>query len=107
METFGLTERQRLQLQQLFGQHAGIVQVKIYGSRAKGTCNPRSDVDLVICNSQLSRHELGLVTLDIQNSDFPNTVDIQNWEDIKSEALREQIARVGKMLYEKDTNTRV
>jgi proline iminopeptidase len=45
---FGLAERHYNELVQLFKRHPGIEQVLIFGSRAKGTSKPYSDIDLAV-----------------------------------------------------------
>jgi uncharacterized protein len=72
--------------------------VKVYGSRAKGTHSERSDLDLVIID-ELDRKTLGEIWMEVNSSDFPLTVDLQVWKDIKNENLKEHIHRVGKVFY--------
>jgi len=48
MTDTGLTPEQLAQLTEVFEKHPPIDCVKLYGSRAKGTYHPRSDVDLVV-----------------------------------------------------------
>lgn len=88
-------------LKTIFAKHEKVSKVIVYGSRAKGTNTDRSDVDLVICNSNIDRHQLGRLILDISNSNFPYTIDIQIYEHLKNKKLIEHINRVGKTFYNK------
>ena len=75
--------------------------MKVYGSRAKGTNSNRSDLDLVIMD-ELERKTFGEIWMEINSSDFPLTVDLQLWNNIKNEDLKEHIRRVGKAFYSAD-----
>ncbi|SEF44947.1 nucleotidyltransferase family protein [Algoriphagus boritolerans] len=98
METFGLTDKSFQILLEIFRNYPTISEVKVYGSRAKGTYSERSDLDLVILD-ELDRKTLGEIWMDINSSDFPLTVDLQVYGEIKNENLKKQIHRVGKIFY--------
>jgi len=102
MDNFGLKQRYSDILISIFSQHENVNKVIIYGSRAKGTHHDRSDVDLVIAESDLDRHSLGKLLFEINESDFPYTVDLQLLESIKNSDLKDHIKRVGKVLFERD-----
>jgi hypothetical protein len=55
-------------------------------------------LDLVIID-ELDRKTLGEIWMEVNSSDFPLTVDLQVWKDIKNENLKEHIHRVGKVFY--------
>lgn len=98
MENFGLTHKS---LQILYGiskKYPAISDVKVYGSRAKGTFSNRSDLYLVILDD-LDRKTLGEIWMEINSSDFPLTVDLQVWKNINNENLKKHIRRVGKVFY--------
>lgn len=48
MNAPALTERELGLINQVFRRHPEILAVRLFGSRAKGTHTPRSDVDLAI-----------------------------------------------------------
>ncbi|GAB2489787.1 MAG: nucleotidyltransferase domain-containing protein [Cytophagales bacterium] len=98
MKNFGLSDKSFEILTSIFSTCPAISEVKVYGSRAKGTHNERSDLDLVIMDD-LDRKTLGNIWMEINSSDFPLTVDLQVWKDIKNENLKDHIRRVGKLLY--------
>lgn len=86
-------------LTSIFREFPQIKEVVLYGSRAKATHQERSDIDLVIRNSEISRQTLGKIKLEIDNSDVPYLVDLQIMENIKNRQLIDHINRVGKVFY--------
>lgn len=82
-----------------FARDAGARRVLLFGSRARGTNQPRSDIDLAIegCPNFLALEERlqeelwSLLSLDVVNLD-----------DNISDDLRAEIDRDGKVLYEKE-----
>lgn len=103
MSTFGLTKGQYDIITSILSKYKQIKKVKIYGSRAKGNFSAGSDIDLVITEGINDRHITGLIILDINNSDFPYTVDLQNINNIKNQQLLDHIQRIGKLFYERNT----
>ena len=69
--------------------------VILYGSRAKGTHHPRSDIDLALKGAHLDRFDIGAVQMDLDDLDIPWQVDVQHYDDLRNPALREHINRVG------------
>lgn len=100
-ENFGLSDKSLEILNQIFEMYSSITEVKVYGSRAKGVYSDRSDLDLVIMDD-LDRKVLGEIWMEINSSDFPLTVDLQVWKDIKNENLKDHIRRVGKVFFSAD-----
>jgi predicted nucleotidyltransferase len=100
---FGLSIDSTSILKSIFSEYVDVEKVVIYGSRAKGNFNKRSDVDLVIAGD-IDRHVLGDINLTISNSDFPLPVDLQSLDSIKNESLLEHIARVGQVFYQNRQN---
>lgn len=105
MDKYALPLSTQKRLFNIFKVYDGIHKVILYGSRAKGTHHERSDIDLVITNSRIDRHELGKINHAIKESDIPYLVDIELLEKIKYPALREHIERVGRSIYQKDTTS--
>jgi predicted nucleotidyltransferase len=102
MNDFGIDEKNLQLIRSIFMDYPMTNKVLVYGSRAKGNYSERSDIDLVICDSNIDRKTLGKILLDINNSDFPYTVDLQIMADIKNQNLQEHIKRVGKEFYVKE-----
>lgn len=81
-----------------FAQETGATKVILFGSRAKGTARPKSDIDIAIAGcshfdqlyQRLQDDLWSLLKIDVINLDEPITVE-----------LRQQINDTGKVLYEK------
>ena len=98
---FGLSAQQSAQLIALFDKHLQQGKVIVYGSRANGNHNKRSDMDLVIQSANADRHLLAALCDDVMESDFPYLCDIFYLEEIANPRLLDHIRRVGKVFYEK------
>lgn len=102
MNEFGIKERDLNLLINIFRKYEQINKVLIFGSRAKGNFDERSDVDLVIQNSNISRQFIGRIISEINDSNFPFTIDLQIYEKLKNEMLISHINRVGKEIYKRE-----
>ena len=98
----GLSNDILAMLKMTFKKYASIDQVKLYGSRAKGTFNERSDIDLVAYGKDLDRFIVNQVLLDLDDSNIPYMVDFQDFHDLKNCQLIEHIERVGQVIYSKE-----
>lgn len=99
--SFGLTEVHLNVLRTIFQKYPLVNQVKIFGSRAKGSYNDRSDIDLVVVNSPIDRFTLSKIQMEFYESNIPFMLDIQLFESIKNQELVEHIQRIGKIIYQK------
>lgn len=97
---FGLQERYYKIIEDILKRYRDVHKVLVYGSRAKGNHTDRSDLDLVIVDGKIDRHTLGNILMDINESDFPYTVDLQVMDNIRNEDLKAHINRVGKIFFE-------
>jgi predicted nucleotidyltransferase len=102
MKEFGIDDKNLHLIRSIFKDFNGINKVLVYGSRAKGNYSERSDIDLVIVDTNIDRKTIVEILLAINNSDFPYTVDLQKMEAIKNPQLQEHIQRVGKEFYVKE-----
>lgn len=81
-----------------FARDAGARRVLLFGSRARGTNQPRSDIDLAVegCPNFLALEER------LQEELWSLfRLDVVNLDDNISDSLRAEINRDGKVLYEK------
>lgn len=99
MNATGLTSEQLDVLTQIFKKHPKIQAVKLYGSRAKGNFHPRSDIDLVVFGDNIDRFLISELLLDLDDSNLPYAVDLQNYSDLKNQTLIEHIDRVGVQIF--------
>jgi type I restriction enzyme R subunit len=70
----------------------------LYGSRAKGTHRPESDVDLAI-QGDLDGLRAASIAAEMDELPLPYRFDVQAYAAIQSSALRDDIARTGVVLY--------
>lgn len=96
---FGLTDAQLEILKNIFSNYSEIREVFIYGSRAKGTFNERSDIDLIIKNSNVDRKLLNKIRMDFDESNIPYLIDLKNYETIKNINLKDQIDKNAHLIY--------
>ena len=99
MSNFGLKEEEEQLLKSIFSKYDSLNKVIVYGSRAKGTFNERSDVDLAITESNIDRSLIGQIISEINNSNFPYLLDLQDFSTLKNKQLIDHIDRVGKVFY--------
>jgi len=96
---FDLSPKDLQILKEILAQFSEVKEVVVYGSRAKGTNNERSDIDLVIKNSEIDRHTLGMIKYEVDNSDIPYLVDLQDYRNINNSNLLKQIDNSGVVFY--------
>lgn len=91
----GLDEQSLTVLRQVFARYPNITQVKLYGSRAKGTHHERSDIDLAVFGEGIDRFEIAKLLMDLDESDLIYPIDLQHYDAIKNSKLKAHIDRVG------------
>jgi len=95
----GLTERELGLLREVFARHPELAAVRLYGSRAKGTHTPRSDIDLALWPTPGTDLRPEAVASDLDELPLPYKFDVQRFDAIDLPALREQIERGGISLW--------
>ena len=95
MSQFGLPIKAIEQLKSVFVQYPEISTIILYGSRAKGTYQTGSDIDLTIVSDRLSSHQLLKIQNQIDDLLLPYTVDLSLFKAIDNPDLIEHIQRVG------------
>ncbi|MBY0405847.1 MAG: nucleotidyltransferase domain-containing protein [Cyanobacteria bacterium] len=94
MTNHGLTSQQVGLIQSILSPYAhSIEKVCLFGSRAKGTYRPNSDIDLVIYG-RLEEKTLDHLGTLFQESSLPISVDIQQYHQIPYDPLKAHIDRV-------------
>lgn len=91
---FGLPDKLILNVKKIFNKY-NIDNIIIFGSRAKGTYNIGSDIDLAILN-QTSSIDLKKIYYEIDELNSPYKFDILIFDNITNNDLKEHIKRVGK-----------
>jgi len=72
------------------------VTIYLFGSRARGTHSPRSDIDIALQSTeQLSRHAIAEIVRMLQASDIPYKIEIVDFnrvsDDMRTSILEEGI----------------
>ena len=89
-------------LYSLFARQKQIEQVILYGSRAKGTNKPFSDVDITLLGIGLNRSHLNRLMADIDESSLPYLFDISLFDKLTNPDLIKQIEQTGVILYQRE-----
>ena len=98
---FGLKFEILGQLNSLFISHPEIDTVVLYGSRAKGTYHPGSDIDITIKSEHCNDSLVGKLAEEIDDLLLPYSFDISLWSQIDNPDLLAHIERVGIVIYQK------
>jgi len=98
---FGLGEHDLETLTRMFAMFPEIEEVVIFGSRAKGTYKPGSDVDLALKGKTVTAQTVTNLSMQLnEESLLPYFFDVVNLAELKNEQLAEHIKRVGQTLYQ-------
>ena len=99
---YGMTDDELNLLYSLFARQKQIEQVILYGSRAKGTNKPFSDVDITLLGIGLNRSHLNRLMADIDESSLPYLFDISLFDKLTNPDLIKQIEQTGVILYQRE-----
>jgi predicted nucleotidyltransferase len=100
--TGGLSERTLTTLRRVLARYPEIERAVLYGSRAKGTHRPGSDIDLSLIGDAVDERTSGRVWGDLDASGVPVAVDVSAFNGLTSDELRDHIRRVGVVLYRRE-----
>jgi predicted nucleotidyltransferase len=98
MKTPPLDPREADLLARVFRAHPEISEVRLFGSRAKGTHKPESDVDLALLGN-ISALKAEAIAAELDELPLPYHFDVMPFDLIQFQPLREHIERVGIRLY--------
>jgi predicted nucleotidyltransferase len=101
MLTFGLPLATCSTIRRILADEPAVEKAVIFGSRAKGTQRPGSDIDLTLVGPGLSLATLGHIAAQLDESPIPYQVDLSVFDLIEHPGLREHIERVGQVFYQK------
>jgi predicted nucleotidyltransferase len=85
----------------VFMRHPEITEVKLFGSRAKGTHTPRSDIDLAV-SGKVDALQAEALAAELDELPLPCRFDVLPFDLIELIPLREHIERVGQTIYPQD-----
>ena len=98
---YGLSEETIEKICSVLSQHPSVEKAVLYGSRAKDTFRPGSDIDLCLYGAAITLSELGDIDSELDDLLLPYTFDLLIFDALNHTALREHIVRVGKTFYVK------
>lgn len=99
---FGLKKEHIDAINNVFNEYQNVEKVLIYGSRAKGTHKPGSDIDLVIAEKEISFSQMMEITNKLDDLLLPYKIDISQKSKISNSDLIDHINRVGKIFYQRN-----
>ena len=100
MNEFGLETMEMDKIIMSIASIDGVDKAVIYGSRAKGNYKPFSDVDISLVGKSLSYSDLLRLHSIIDDLLLPYDIDLNIFDLIQNENLKEHILRCGRVIYE-------
>jgi len=89
------------QIRNVLARFPAVEKAVLFGSRAKGTFKPGSDIDLTLHGLELTPATLGAIADELDELLLPYRIDLSIFHRIDHEALCAHIKRVGQAFYEK------
>lgn len=94
-----LTDHELALVRGVFSRHPQVSAAILFGSRAKGTHMPQSDVDLAV-TGDMSPLEAETIAGELDELPLPYRFEVQPLDRITHGALRDHIDRVGICIYQ-------
>jgi len=101
---FGLLPEQWQQINAVFADFPEVERVVLYGSRAKGTYRPGSDVDLALFGPALNAKIMNKLAARLDDLLLPYEFDLCVFDHIDNDDLIAHIKRVGKDMYHNEAS---
>lgn len=101
----GLSQITVEKIRAVFMGFPAIERAVLYGSRAKGTFKAGSDIDLTLYGAKLTSSLCATVAEAIDELLLPYEVDLSVFDTLDHLALREHIARVGVVFFQRPNQT--
>ena len=106
MNYFGINDSEHALICGVLRRHDEVAEARIFGSRAKGSFQPNSDIDLALLGN-ISFSTLAAIAGELDELPLPYTFDVQVYDVIRHQPLREHIERVGQIFYSRKNKTLV
>ena len=98
---YGLTKKELEDITAVFRHNNKVEKAILFGSRAKNTHQPGSDIDIAVDGSFDNLDDLLTLISEMEAVDILQKFDLIDLKKITSKELLEHIARVGIIIYEK------
>ena len=102
---YGLNERTVARIGEVLARFPEVDRAIIFGSRAKGTYKPGSDVDLALAGDGLGWQKLGQIDNALDDLLLPYRFSLVHYGDKLDSEVAAHIQRVGALFYEKSPAT--
>ena len=99
---FGLADDTISKIHSVFVKYPELVEVIIYGSRAKGNYKEGSDIDLTLKGKELTDDIRSKISWDLEDLNTPYLFDVSMFHQLNAPDLEEHIKRVGQVFYSKN-----
>jgi predicted nucleotidyltransferase len=99
---FGLSTKTTQNIFLVFGRHPEIEKAILFGSRAKGTNRPGSDVDLALIGSGITQRIVSRLYQELDELPIPYEFDLVPMAQIQEPEVIAHIQRVGIVFYERE-----
>lgn len=96
---YGLSQDTIQQMINIFANMPKVEEVILYGSRAMGSYQKGSDIDLALKGRDLNMADLIKISSNLDDLDLPYHLDLLLLDKIENSNLLDHINRVGKLLY--------
>jgi hypothetical protein len=81
-----------------FTPHPEVAEAKSFGSRANGNSQPATGIDLALWGN-ISQNVCNSIAGELDELPLPYTFDVQAYDAINHQPLREHIDRIGQVFY--------
>jgi predicted nucleotidyltransferase len=96
----GLTKQDMKTIIQVLKEYPEVETAVLYGSRAMGTYQRGSDIDIALKGKKLTSSICSHIHFKLEEETLlPYFFDITDYQSIKNEKLKDHIDRVGKVIY--------
>jgi predicted nucleotidyltransferase len=89
-------------IQGVLARYPEVEAAVLFGSWAKGTAKPGSDIDIALKGPGIHLQVLNKISRDVDDLLIPNAVDLCIYDRIDDPDVLEHIHRVGVLLYSRD-----
>lgn len=96
---FGLKEEVIQAIINVLARHPEVEKALLYGSRAKGTYKPASDIDLTMLGEAIDISILNKISWELDDLLLPYTFDLSIYYHLDDPGLLDHINRVGVIFY--------
>jgi predicted nucleotidyltransferase len=100
----GLSDETVERIRGVLAGHPRVEKALLYGSRAKGTHRPGSDIDLTLQGGALEHRDLAEIAAELDDLMMPYRIDLSLFADLSHPDLLDHIRRVGIVLYARDSS---